>query len=199
MREPTIREHCPRDGTDKAVAHVSFASVGGLGLLTVVLRYSRATWARWMHFNAPTSTFGRALIEAAWFFGGAPRRWVVEEPDCRVLHWDGRSEHFADFLQAVAQHMGSSLSLWHGRYRGPATAAGERLIGLMPRLWLAGLPDGETVLAHALDEISKRPHSRGPHLSIAQMLAEERSYLLSLPASWSALDVWLDAGEPGLL
>ena len=80
---------------------MGLARVGAVSLLVVVLRCSQALWAQWVDFDAPSATFGRALYAAATFFGGGPRRVVFEEPDCRILHWDGRAEHFADVLQAA--------------------------------------------------------------------------------------------------
>jgi hypothetical protein len=88
------------------MAHMGLSRVGAVSLLVVVLRYSQALWAQWVDFDAPSATFARALCAAATFFGGAPRRFVFEEPDCRILRWDGRAEHFADVLQAVARHLG---------------------------------------------------------------------------------------------
>ena len=177
-----------------AVAHVGFTSVGELGLLAVVLRYSRASWAQWVDFNASTATFGYALIHAATFFGGVPRRWMFEEPDCRVLAWDGHREYFASLLEAIADHMGSSLALWHERYRGPATRACERLIWATACPRRADLGAGNGVLRVALDDTELRqPHPRQPGRSIAETFAEERVHLLPLPASWTALDSWFEA------
>lgn len=177
-----------------AVAHVGFTAAGEIGLLTVVLRYSRASWARWVDFNASTATFGRALIDAATFFGGAPRRWVFEEPDCRVLHWDGHCEHFADLLEAVAHHMGSSLAIWHGRYCGLAIRACEHLVRTTARPRKAELNSDNAQLHLALGEtVPRLPHPQQPGLSVAEHFAEERVHFLPLPVSWAALDVWFEA------
>jgi transposase len=177
-----------------AVAHVGFTTAGRVGLLAVVLRYSSARWAWWVDFNADTATFGRALIHAATFFGGAPRRFVFEEADCRVLRWDGHCEHFAEILQAVAHHMGSSLALWHERYCGPATRVCEHLVWTTARPRQAELDAGNARLRAALrDTMPYLPHPQQPGRSIAEHFAEERVHLLPLPASWAALDVWFEA------
>jgi hypothetical protein len=177
-------------------AHLAFASVAELGLVAVVMRYSRALWAEWVDFNASTAVFGCVLIHATSYFGGAPRRWVFEEPDCRVLHWDGHREHFADLLQAVAGHMGSSLGIWHDRYRGPATAACENLACVAQRPKRLDLPAANAALCELLNDTAPHlPHPRQPCRTIAELFAEERGNLLPLPGSWGALDFWFEGGE----
>lgn len=176
-----------------AVAHVGFTRVGATGLLIVVLRYSRALWGQWVDFNATTAVFGHALIDAATSFGGAPRHFVFEEPDCRVLHWDGHREHFAGLLQTIAQHMSCELALWHERWCGPATRAGERLIWETTCPAGADLGAGNAALRVALEESMHLPHPCEPERSIAEALVVERAHLLPLPVSWAALDVWFEA------
>ena len=171
---------------------MGLARVGAVSLLVVVLRCSQALWAQWVDFDAPSATFGRALYAAATFFGGGPRRVVFEEPDCRILHWDGRAEHFADVLQAVARQLGCELELWHERWCGPATRAAERLI------WATACPTRTTLaLANAalgvvLEREMRLPHPHEPTRSVADLLAAERAQLRPLPLSWSALTPWLE-------
>ena len=187
--------------SDVDVAHVGFTPVGEVGLLAVVLRHSGATWAQWIDFNASTAVFGRAFIDACVHFGGTPRRWVFEEPDCRVLHSDGRTEHFAAVLQAVAEHMASSLELWHGRYRGPAVNACERIVWARPWPSRVGLAAGNAALRVWLSEtLWHVTHSRQPSREVIEVVAEDSRLLLGpLPASWAALDPRFAAeGEDGL-
>jgi len=173
---------------------VGFTPAGDVGLLAVVLRHSRATWAQWVDVDASTAVFGRALIDAARHFGGAPWWWVFEEPDCRVLHWDGRRQHFAALLQVVAKHMASSLALWHERFGGPAVAACERLFWMRPCPRRCELAAGNVALRVWLNEtLQHSPHPQQPSRSVADVFAEERRTLVPLPASWAALDVWFEA------
>ena len=174
----------------KAVAHVGLAPVGEVGLLAVVLRYSQAVWAQWVDHNASSADFGEALVLAARHFGGAPRRWVFEEADCRVLHWDGRRACFAELIEVVAQQTASSLSLWHDRYCGPATCACERLIWEMPcPRWRERLRAGNAALRQLLHEtLPNWPHPQQPSRSVAEVFAEERVELLPLPKAWATLD-----------
>lgn len=180
--------------TNAGVAHVGFTPVGDVGLLAVVLRHSRATWAQWVDFNASTAVFGHALIDAARLFGGVPRRWVFEEADCRVLHWDGCKQHFAALLQAVAAHMASSLALWHERYRGPAVAACERIFWARRCPRRGELAAGNAALCVWLNETFQHsPHPHQPNRSLAEVFAEQECrHLLPLPASWSALEPWFE-------
>ena len=148
---------------------MGLARVGAVSLLVVVLRCSQALWAQWVDFDAPSATFGRALYAAATFFGGGPRRVVFEEPDCRILHWDGRAEHFADVLQAA-----------------------ERLI------WATACPTRTTLaLANAalgvvLEQEMRLPPPPQPTRQVDDILAAERAQLRPLPLSWSALTPWLE-------
>ena len=193
MRAAPIPGDGARGKHEMAKAHLAIATVGEVGLVAVVMRYSRALWAEWIDFNASTAVFGRVLIHAASCFGGAPRRWIFEEPDCRVLHWDGRREHIADLLQAVARHMGSSLGIWHDRYRGPATAACEHLVCAEACPTRLELPAGNAALRLLLDDtVPHMPHPRQPARTIAEMFAEERGHLLPLPDSWGAPDIWFE-------
>lgn len=175
------------------IAHVGLARVGAVSLLTVVLRYSRAPWAQWVSFDAPTGTFGRALLAAAGFFGGVPRRFVFEEPDCRVLHWDGHGEHFALLLQAVARHLGSELALWHERWCGPATRAGERLIWATVCPKAGELGEANAALRVALERAMRLPHPHEPDRSIAEVFGEERGQLSPFPAPSAGLERRLEA------
>jgi len=173
-------------------AHVGLSRVGTVSLLVVVLRYSQALWAQWVDFDAPSATFARALCSAATFFGGAPRRFVFEEPDCRILSWDGRAEHFADVLQAVARHLGCELELWHERWCGPATRAAERLIWATSCPAVATLAASNAALRLVLTQARRLPHPHEPARSVAEVLAAERAQLSPVPMSCSSLTAWLE-------
>lgn len=195
LERPQSAVHMPQAA--KAVAHVGFAPVGEVGLLAVVLRYSRAVWAQWLDYDASSADFGEALILATRHFGGVPRRWVFEEADCRVLSWDGRRARFAFPLEVVAQQTASSLSLWHNRYCGPATRACERLIWETPcPRWRERLRAGNAVLRQLLREtLPHWSHPQQPSHSVADVFAEERAELLPLPESWAVLDGLSRGGE----
>lgn len=188
--EPLSAAHSPREAT-KAVAHVGFATIGEVGLVAVVLRYSHALWAQWVDFNASTTALSWALIHAAYHFGGSPRRWIFEEPDCRVLQWDGHRQYFADPLEATAHHLSSQLCVWRGRYRGPASRALMYLCGAARCPRRSELSFGNVALRVLLDEAASSPHPRQPERSIAEVfLLEECEHLLSLPTSWHEVAVW---------
>ena len=145
------------------------------------MRYSRALWAQWVELDASSAAFSSALIHAARHFGGSPRLWVFEDPDCRVLQWDGHREYFADELEVSARHLRSRLGVWHGRYRGPADKMLLYLYGAARCPRRDGLPQGNASLRVVLEATMRLPHPRLPGRSIGDALREERSYLSPLP------------------
>ena len=174
----------------QGVAHVGFATIGEVGLVAVVLRYSHALWAQWVDFNASTAVFSWALIHTAYHFGGSPRRWIFEEPDCRVLQWDGHRQYFADLLEATARHLSSQLGIWSGRYRGPASSALTYLSGAAHCPRRSELFQGNVALRELLRGTMCLPHPHQPGRSIAAVFQEERDHLSPLPTSWHELAVW---------
>ena len=187
--EPPSAVPAPREAT-KTVAHVGFATIGEVGLVAVVLRYSHALWAQWVDFNASTAAFSWALIHAAYHFGGSPHRWVFEEPDCRVLQWDGHRQYFADELEATARHLSSQLDIGTGRCRGPASSALMYLSGATDCPRRTGLSRGNGALRELIRGTGCLPHPHQPGRSIAQVFDEEREHLSPLPTSWHELAVW---------
>lgn len=189
-RPPRVQP--PRASPRGVAAHVACAPFGEHELVVVVLRYSRALWAQWVPRDAPTVAFCRCILRAAQRFGGSPRWWLFEEPDCRVLHWDGMREHFADPLEELAWHLSSGLGVWSGRDRGPAVAALEYLRGATASPSRRGRTTANAALRTLLAETApRRSHPRQPGRSVAEVHAEERRHLHPLPAERDVLDAWL--------
>lgn len=182
----------PRKGLRGSRAHVAWDPFGEHELVVVVLGYSRALWAQWVERDAPTAVLARCLLHAAHCFGGSPRWWTFEEPDCRVLQWDGTSERFAAPFEALAWHLGSGLGVWRGGSRGPAVAAFDDLRWAPVWPGRQGLSRSNRALgAWLVERASRKPHPGQPSRSVAEVFAEERGHLHPLPATWDTLDARL--------
>jgi len=163
-------------------------------LVVAVLRYSRALWAELV--EEPTASWiGKALVDGARYFGGSPRRWWLEYPDCWVVRQDRDSPRwrFTSPLPELARHLSTELLVWMPRGRGLAEAA------LHSVAWEFVLKRGRgrrsednRALRAFLDETAqRRPHPLQPDRSIAEVLTEERRHLRPLPARLEMLEAVL--------
>lgn len=181
-----------------AAAQVAWEPRGRDVLVVAVLRYSRALWAELVETPAAGSLC-RALVHGARYFGGTPRRWWLEYPDCWVVGQERESLRwrFAPPLPALARHLATELGVWMPRGCGLAEAA----LGYLA--WAPGMrrlrgrrPENNRALRAFLDETAqRRPHPHQPGRTIAEVLVEERGHLRPLPARLDELEAALLGGE----
>jgi hypothetical protein len=182
---------------DAGVAQVAWETCGPHVLVVAVLRYSRAMWAELV--EAPTvGWLALTLLEGARYFGGSPRRWWLEYPDCWAVGQERGSLEwrFAPPLPQLARHLSSALGVWMPRGRGLAEAALDYLAWafVMKRMCRRRSEANRALRAFLDDTAQRRPHPRLPGRSIAEVLAEERGYLRPLPATLDELGAVLRRG-----
>ena len=179
------------------VAHVAWEALGQSVLVVAVLRYSRAVWAELV--DEPSSVLlCRALVHGVRYFGGSPRRWQFEYPDCWVVQQE-RDElrwHFVSPLPELARHFSAELGVWTPCGRGLAEAALDYLAWAFVMKRVPGRQsDDNRALRAFLDQTAQpRPHPLQPGRSIAEVLAEERGHLRPLPAGLDVLEALLWGG-----
>ena len=183
---------------DAGVAQVAWEAQGQSVLVVVVLRYSRALWAELM--EEPTAaSLCRALLDGARYFGGSPRRWWLEYPDCWVVKQerDGTRWRFTSPLPALARHLSTELGVWMPRGRGLAEAALDYLAWefVMKRARGRRADDNRALRAFLDETAQRRPHPVQPGRAIDDVLAEERGYLRPLPVTLDGLDAVLSGGD----
>jgi len=177
-------------------AHVGTIPVPGgerpLWVFLIVLAYSRALWAE-LVFELTADSLCRSLVRASTYFGGASRQWLFDNPKSVVLERHGDAARFHPELLELASH-------YHVQPRLCAVAKAnqkgrvERAVRYLRERFFAGrriseLAAGNRELARFLEEIAlPRPHPVFKDRSVAQLLAEERSHLLPLPAAPPATD-----------
>lgn len=180
-----------------AAAQVAWEALGRDVLVVAVLRYSRALWAELVEM--PTAgSLCRALLHGVRYFGGSPRRWWFEYPDCWVVgqERDSLRWRFASPLPELARHLATELGVWKPRGRGLAEAALDYLAWefVMKRVRGRRSDDNRALRAFLDQTAQRRPHPRQPGRSIAEVLAEERGHLRPLPATLDVLEAVLPGG-----
>jgi len=177
-------------------AHVGTLPVPGgerpLWVFLMVLAYSRALWAE-LVFELTADSLGRSLVRGTTWLQGSARQWLFDNPKVVVLERHGDTARFHPDLLDLAGH-------YHVQPRLCAVGKGnqkgrvERAVRYLRERFFAGrritdLAAGNRELAHFLEEIAlPRPHPVFRPRSVADVLAEERSQLLPLPATPPATD-----------
>jgi len=176
--------------SDAGVVHVAWEPRGRYVLVVAVLRHSRALWAELVQEPTPL-WIGKALLDGARYFGGCPRQWWLEYPDCWLARDCGGRWQFSSPLPELARHLSTELGVWRPRGPGLAEAALHYLA------WHFVMKGGERseenrALRAFLDRTAqRRPHPRQPDRSVAEVLAEEREQLRPLPETLEMLETVL--------
>ncbi len=182
---------------DKGVAQVAWEARGRHVLVVAVLRYSRALWAELV--EEPTAvSLCLALVHGARYFGGSPKRWWFEYPDCWVVQQDRDSPRwrFTSPLPELARQLSTELGVWMPRDRGLAEAALDYLAWTFFVKRLHGRrSDHNRALRAFLEETARRrPHPVQPGRAVDEVLAEELGQLRPLPATLDLLETVLLRG-----
>jgi transposase len=177
-------------------AHVGALPVPGgersLWVFLMVLAYSRALWAE-LVFELTADSLCRSLVRATTWMQGSARQWLFDNAKAVVLERHGDAARFHPDLLDLASH-------YHVQPRLCAVGKGnqkgrvERAVRYLRERFFAGrrltdLATGNRELARFLEDIAlPRPHPIFQDRSVADVLAEERSQLLPLPATAPVTD-----------
>ena len=178
-------------------AHVgSLAVTGGtrpLWVFVMVLAYSRAMWAE-LVFDLTVESLRRSLVRAARFFGGVTRQWLFDNPKTVVLARHGDAVRYHPGLLEIAGALRVQPRLC--RPRRPTDKGGVERANrfLHDRFFaartLSSVDDGNRqLLAFIRDIADIRPHPRFRDRTVAEVFAEEKQRLLSLPATLPETDL----------
>jgi hypothetical protein len=185
-----------RTPRDRGVAQVAWELWGPQVLVVVVLRHSRALWTE-LTATLTASSLCRTLLHGVRYFGGSPRRWWFEYPDCWVVQQERESLRwrFVSPLPEFARHLSAELGVWMPNRRGLAESALHYLAWRFMTKRGRGWPRDNRALRVFLDATAqRRPHPSYPDRSIAEMLAEERRHLCPLPKGLDVLETHLFGG-----
>ena len=179
-------------------AHVTKVEVQGglrvLWLFVIVLAYSRAMWAEFVHDMTSTSLC-RSLVRAAAWFGGLPRQFLFDNPKTIVLERNGDDIRFHPRLLQLCGQLRVQprlCAVGKGNQKGRV----ERSIRFLRDRFLAGrtitsIAQGNTLLRTFIDDIAhQRPHPRQRERTVAEVLDEERAHLLALPEPLPVTDLY---------
>ena len=178
-------------------AHVgSLAVTGGmrpLWVFVMVLAYSRAMWAE-LVFDLTVESLRRSLVRAARFFQGVTRQWLFDNPKTVVLARHGDAVRYHPGLLEIAGALRVQPRLC--RPRRPTDKGGvERANRFLHDRFFAArtitsIEDGNRqLLAFIRDIADVRPHPRFRDRTVAEVFAEEKPRLLSLPATLPETDL----------
>ena len=178
-------------------AHVgSLAVTGGvrpLWVFVMVLAYSRAMWAE-LVFDLTVESLRRSLVRACRFFQGVTRQWLFDNPKTVVLARHGDAVRYHPGLLEIAGALRVQPRLC--RPRRPTDKGGvERANRFLHDRFFAArtitsIDDGNRqLLAFIRDIADVRPHPRFRDRTVAEVFAEEKPRLLSLPATLPQTDL----------
>ena len=178
-------------------AHVgSLAVTGGtrpLWVFVMVLAYSRAMWAE-LVFDLTVESLRRSLVRAARFFDGVTRQWLFDNPKTVVLARHGDAVRYHPGLLEIAGALRVQPRLC--RPRRPTDKGGvERANRFLHDRFFAArtitsIEDGNRQLLDFIRNIADvRPHPRFRDRTVAEVFAEEKERMLSLPASLPETDL----------
>jgi len=165
-------------------------------LAVVVLDHATAMWAEWVEYDASAAVLARCALRAFRFFAGAPRWLVFEEPDCRVLGGLGEREIFQAPWPRVARHLCIGLKVQACR-RAWVNDLSLRLWACGKEPWdVGGLAEANARLHGFLErDVLRARHRRWPHLTVDEVLRQERPWFLPLPDDLDVLVAGLEAGD----
>jgi transposase len=178
-------------------AHVgSLAVTGGtrpLWVFVMLLAYSRAMWAE-LVFDLTVESLRRSLVRAASFFEGVTRQWLFDNPKTIVLDRHGDAIRYHPGLLEIAGALRVQPKLC--RPRRPTDKGGVERINryLHDRFFAArtitSIDDGNRQLLDFIRDIANtRPHPRFRDRTVAEVFAEEKPRLLSLPDALPETDL----------
>jgi len=178
-------------------AHVgSLAVTGGmrpLWVFVMVLAYSRAMWAE-LVFDLTVESLRRSLVRAARFFEGVTRQWLFDNPKTVVLDRHGDAVRYHPGLLEIAGALRVQPRLC--RPRRPTDKGGVERANryLHDRFFAArvitSIEDGNRQLLDFIRDIADvRPHPRFRDRTVAEVFAEEKERLLSLPSALPETDL----------
>jgi transposase len=175
-------------------AQVDWAQVGTLSVpggerpvwvFVMILSHSRALWAE-LVFEQTVPSLCRSLIRASSYFGGCPRQWLFDSPRTIVVERFGATVRFQPPLLDLASRFCVQPRVCAVR-RPQQKGRVERAVRYLRDRFFAGralvsIEQGNAELLRFLEEIAlPRPHPTLIGRSVADVLAEERPKLLSLP------------------
>jgi len=178
-------------------AHVGTLAVDGgtrpLWVFVMLLAYSRAMWAE-LVFDLTVESLRRSLVRAARFFGGVTRQWLFDNPKTVVLARHGDAVRYHPGLLEIAGALRVQPRLC--RPRRPTDKGGvERANRFLHDRFFAArtitsIEDGNRQLLDFLRDIAgPRPHPRFRDRTVAEVFAEEKERLLSLPETLPETDL----------
>jgi hypothetical protein len=159
----------------------------------MLLAYSRAMWAE-LVFDLTVESLRRSLVRAARFFDGVTRQWLFDNPKTVVLERHGDAVRYHPGLLEIAGALRVQPRLC--RPRRPTDKGGvERANRFLHDRFFAArtissLEDGNRQLLDFIRDIADlRPHPRFRDRTVAEVFAEEKQRLLSLPAALPETDL----------
>jgi len=178
-------------------AHVgSLAVTGGtrpLWVFVMVLAYSRAMWAE-LVFDLTVESLRRSLVRAASFFRGVTRQWLFDNPKTVVLGRHGDAVRYHPGMLEIAGALRVQPRLC--RPRRPTDKGGVERANrfLRDRFFAArvitSIDDGNRQLLDFIRDIADaRPHPRFRDRTVAEVFAEEKERLLTLPPTLPETDL----------
>jgi transposase len=178
-------------------AHVGSLAVPGgtrpLWVFVMVLAYSRAMWAE-LVFDLTVESLRRSLVRAAMFFQGVTRQWLFDNPKTVVLARHGDAVRYHPGLLEIAGALRVQPRLC--RPRRPTDKGGvERANRFLHDRFFAArtitsLEDGNRQLLDFIRDIADlRPHPRFRDRTVAEVFAEEKERLLTLPTALPETDL----------
>ena len=178
-------------------AHVGSLAVPGgarpLWVFVMLLAYSRAMWAE-LVFDLTVESLRRSLVRAARFFKGVTRQWLFDCPKTVVLARHGDAVRYHPGLLEVAGALRVQPRLC--RPRRPTDKGGVERANrfLRDRFFAArtitSIEDGNRQLLDFIRDIADvRPHPRFRDRTVAEVFAEEKERLLSLPVTLPETDL----------
>ena len=182
-------------------AHVgSLAVTGGtrpLWIFVMLLAYSRAMWAE-LVFDLTVESLRRSLVRAARFFDGVTRQWLFDNPRTVVLARHGDAVRYHPGLLDISGALRVQPLLC--RPRRPTDKGGvERAVRFFRDRFFAAraitsIEDGNRQLLDFIGGIANlRPHPRFSDRTVAEVFADEKERLLSLPAVLPETDLVVPA------
>jgi transposase len=170
-------------------AHVGKVSVTGghrvLWLFVMVLAYSRAMWAEFVH-DLSAASLCRSLVRAAVWFDGLPRQYLFDNPKTIVLERHGDAIRFHPQLLQLCGELHVQPKLCAVR-KANQKGGVERCIRYTRDRFLAGrtitsIEQGNELLRTFIDELAhQRPHPKQRQRTVAEVFEEERALLLPVP------------------